>query len=103
MNTEAAYERINRETVGLPERWREVLITALADSDCSSEAELFLQSALSVHKTFPTNLEPAEAILAGDAFVPLAVQAMLDNNISLDDIDEHLRLMARKLNKSGAV
>jgi len=89
-----ARNRIRTETAGLPERWREVLETALRSSDFSTEAELLLQSAVAVHSRYPENMEPAEAILAGDAFIPMAIQSMLDSDLSLEEIDEQLRIAA---------
>ncbi|RKZ00921.1 hypothetical protein DRQ21_11625 [Candidatus Fermentibacteria bacterium] len=85
-----ALNRIRTETAGLPERWREVLETALKSTDFSTEAELLLQSALTVHSRYPEDMEPAEAILAGDAFIPMAVESMLDTNCSLEEIDRFL-------------
>ncbi|GEM_PF-1287512 len=89
-----ALNRIRTETAGLPERWKEVLEIALKNSDFSNEAELLLQSALAVHSRYPEDMEPAEAILVGDAFIPMAIQSMLDNNLSLEEIDEQLRAAA---------
>lgn len=85
-----ALRRISNETTDLPERWREVLESALLNSEFSTEAELFIQSALAVHTKYPSDMEPAEAILAGDAFIPMAIKSMLDNGLPLSEIEKHL-------------
>ncbi|MCK5132119.1 MAG: hypothetical protein KAR40_08215 [Candidatus Sabulitectum sp.] len=85
-----ALRRISIETTDLPERWREVLHSALLNSEFSTEAELFIQSALAVHTKYPSDMEPAEAILAGDAFIPMAIESMLDNELPLSEIEKHL-------------
>ncbi len=88
---DAALKRIREQTADLPERWREVLENALLSTDSFTEAELFLQSALAVHKNYPSNMEPAEAILAGDAFIPMAIESMLDTNCSLEELEQFLK------------
>ncbi|MCK5034753.1 MAG: hypothetical protein KAS73_02590 [Candidatus Sabulitectum sp.] len=87
----AALKRISNGTVDLPERWREVLESALLNADFATEAELIFQSALAVHKNYPSNMEPAEAILAGDAFIPMAIESMLDSNCSLEELEQFLK------------
>lgn len=96
---DAALKRIRKQTTDLPERWREVLEDALLNADFPSEAELLIQSALAVHKNYPANMEPAEAILAGDAFIPMAIESMLDNNLPLAEIEEFLGRVARKFDR----
>ncbi|MCK5784954.1 MAG: hypothetical protein KAH54_00190 [Candidatus Sabulitectum sp.] len=91
---EEALRRIQALPDDLPERWREVLESALLNSEFSTEAELFIQSALAVHTEYPRGLEPAEAILAGDAFIPMAIESMLDNNQSTAEIEEFLARVA---------
>lgn len=87
---DAALNRIRKQTADLPERWREVLENALINSEYSTEAELLIQSAFAVHKKYPSTMEPAEAILAGDAFIPMAIESLLDNNCSLEEIEQFL-------------
>ena len=91
---EEALRRIQAIPGDLPERWREVLENALLNSEFSTEAELLIQSALAVHTEYPRDLEPAEAILAGDAFIPMAIESMLDNNQSTAEIEEFLSRVA---------
>ena len=88
---DAALTRIRKQTTDLPERWREVLENALLSADSSTEAELLLQSALAVHTKYPSTMEPAEAILAGDAFIPMAIESMLDTNCSLEELEQFLK------------
>ncbi len=88
---DAALKRISNGTVDLPERWREVLESALLNENFSTEAELFIESALAAHKNYPSNMEPAEAILAGDAFIPMAIESMLDGNCSLEELEQFLK------------
>lgn len=88
---DAALKRINDATTDLPERWREVLENTLLNADFSTEAELLIQSALAAHKNYPSNMEPAEAILAGDAFIPMAIESMLDSNCSLEELEQFLK------------
>lgn len=87
---DSAVKRIGAETTDLPERWREVLQGALLSTEFSSEAELLIQSALAVHTRYPANLEPAEAILAGDAYIPMAVESMLQGNCTLAELEKFL-------------
>lgn len=87
---EATLKRIDNATTDLPERWQKVLKDALLDTDFSTEAELLIQSALAVHSKYPSNMKPAEAILAGDAFIPMAIESMLDSNCSLEEIEQFL-------------
>ncbi len=96
---EEALTRINNATADLPERWREVLKNALLNKEFSTEAELLIQSALAVHTKYPPGLEPAEAILAGDAFIPMAIESMLDNNLPLAEIEELLGRVVGKFDK----
>lgn len=96
---DAALKRIHDETTDLPLRWREVLESALLNTEFSTEAELFIQSALAVHTEYPPGLEPAEAILAGDAFIPMAIESMLDNNFPLAEIEELLGRVVGKFDK----
>ncbi|MCD6588544.1 MAG: hypothetical protein J7K88_08340 [Candidatus Fermentibacteraceae bacterium] len=85
-----AHNRINRGTAGLPPRWRKVLDSSLLSAEFPNEAELLIRSALAVHRKYPPDMEPAEAILAGDAFIPMAIESMLDTNCSLEEIDRFL-------------
>ncbi|MCD4708878.1 MAG: hypothetical protein K8S62_14190 [Candidatus Sabulitectum sp.] len=96
---EEALARISRATADLPERWREVLENTLLNAEFPSEAELLIQSALAVHANYPPGTEPAEAILAGDAFTPMAIESMLDNNLSLAEIEEFLCRVAKLFDK----
>ncbi len=87
---DTALNRIRKQTTDLPERWLEVLENALLNDDFSTEAELLIQSAFAVHKKYPCTMEPAEAILAGDAFIPMAIESLLDDNCSLKEIEMFL-------------
>ena len=87
---DSAIKRINHETTDLPERWRDLLHSALLKTEYKTEAELCIQSALSVHSRYPADMEPAEAILAGDALIPMAVESMLDNDCPLEEIEAFL-------------
>jgi len=88
---DAALRRISNGTVDLPERWREVLEKALLNTEYPTEAELLMQSALVIHTKYPPDMEPAEAILAGDAFIPMAIESMLDSNCSLEELEQFLK------------
>ncbi len=94
-----AITRINREVEDLPKRWNEVLVSSLLDSEFSTESELFIQSAFAVHSNYPSHLEAAEAILAGDAFIPMAVESMLDANDSLEEIKKFLNRAVELIDK----
>lgn len=83
-------KRIERETVDLPERWSEVLKNSLVKGVFATEAELFLKSAITAHSSYPPEMDPAESILAGDAFIPMAIESMLDKNNSLAEIEQFL-------------
>lgn len=96
---DAALKRIRKQTTDLPEGWREVLENALLNREYPTEAELFMQSALAVHKNYPPDMEPAEAILAGDAFIPMAIESMLDNNYSLEELKQFLKNAARSFER----
>ena len=83
-------KRIDRETADLPERWREVLKKSLIQGEFSTEAELLLKSALAAHTAYPPQMDPAESILAGDAFIPMAIKSMLNNNCSIEEVEQFL-------------
>ncbi|MCP4648153.1 MAG: hypothetical protein GY852_10560 [bacterium] len=95
---EDALNRIGKDTAGLPERWREVLMQCLSEANFESEAELLIKSALAVHANYPPNMEPAEAILAGDAFIPMSLESLLESN-SLAEIDLFLSRAVGKFDK----
>ncbi len=99
MTTEELKKRIDSETEGLPARWREVLYSALLNTEHPTDAELCIQSALAVHSKYPADMEPAEAILAGDALIPLAVESMLDKDYPLEEIEAFLKRAAKLFNK----
>ncbi len=96
---DSALNRVNHETKDLPERWREVLHSALLKTEFSDEADLCIQSALAVHSKYPADMEPAEAILAGDALIPMAVESLLDNDCPLEEIEAFLRQATKIFNK----
>jgi hypothetical protein len=87
---EDALRRIEERTRNLPERWREVLKESLLSGEFQSEADLLLQSALAIHSNYSPNMEPAESILAGDAFIPMSIESMIDNEATLEEIEEFL-------------
>jgi len=91
-------ERINRDTADLPERWRDVLMLAVLEGEFCSEADRLLESAIAAHSCHPPEMETAEAILAGDAFFPMAVETLLDEDVPLKEIDELLARTAGRLN-----
>lgn len=92
-----ALGRISSVSPDIPDRFRTVLETALLDRDDLSEAVLLLESALAVHRNPPGGLLPAEAVLAGDAFVPMAVQAMLERGMPIREIDSLLEEFIQEL------
>lgn len=96
---EEAVNRIHRETADLPERWQDVLKSALLDSEFPTEADLLIESAVAVHSKYPAHMEPAEAILAGDAFIPMAIESLLDTGASPDEIEEFLSKAVGKFDK----
>lgn len=96
---EAVRERINRETADLPERWGEVLKDSLIKGDFSTEAEFLLKSAVAAHTAYPPQMDAAESILAGDAFIPMAIESMLENNRSLEEIERFLSEAVELINK----
>ncbi len=90
---EETLERINRDTEGFPDRWREVLQEALLEGDFKTEAHRLLESAVKAHRNPPSRMETAESILAGDAFIPMAVEAMTDAGVPLEEMDRILAEM----------
>lgn len=92
-------DRIVRDTADLPERWREVLQIALLDGDFKSEAHRLIQSAETIHSHNSSEMDTAESILAGDAFIPMAVEILLDNGVPLEEIDSFLAEAAGKFDK----
>ena len=99
MITEELKKKIDSETQDLPARWREVLYNALLKTEHATDAELCMQSALAVHSSYPADMEPAEAILAGDALIPLAIESMLDKDYPLEEIEAFLKRAAEMFNK----
>lgn len=83
---EDTLERIRKSTYGLPERWREVLAKALLKGEFHNESSRLLSSAVAVHSDPPGEMEIAESILAGDAFIPMAVEVLLEEGASLEEI-----------------
>lgn len=65
--------KIDRLTEDHPRRWREILRKTLLEGSFPSEAHRLAESALALHSSPPADLEPAEAILAGDAFLSMAM------------------------------
>ncbi len=82
--------RIQEAANNHPPRWEKVLEIALLEEEHSSDELIFLQSAFAAHTSYPPNLEVAEAILAGDAFIPMAIACLLDKKIKLSEIDTFL-------------
>ena len=99
MTRDNVKKKIDAATTDLPERWREVLHNALLKTEFSNEADLCIQSALAVHSKYPAGMEPAEAILAGDALIPMAVESMLDNDCQLEEIEAFLKQVTKLFNK----
>ncbi len=91
--------RIDRATADLPERWRNILHETLLEGSFDNEAHRLIASALSVHRSHPPGMETAEAILAGDAFIPMAVETLLEQGVSLADVEEFLAEAIRKFDK----
>lgn len=94
---EKTLERIDRDTEDLPDRWREVLHEALLEGDFSTEAHRLLESAIEAHGNPPSSMATAESILAGDAFIPMAVEAMTDAGVPLEEMDRILAEMILRL------
>ncbi len=74
--------RIDEATADLPERWRSILHETLLEGSFIDEPHRLMASALAVHRDHPPGMETAEAILAGDAFIPMAVQTLLEQGVS---------------------
>lgn len=91
--------RIDLVTADLPERWRNILHETLLEGSFIDEAHRLIASALAVHRNHPPGMETAEAILAGDAFIPMAVQALLEQGVSLPDMEKFLAEAIRKFDK----
>jgi len=83
---EESLQRIRTATEDLPSRWREILEKALLNGEFRNEAERLLRSSLAIHENHPPGMEPAEAILAGDAFIPMAVAVLVEERVPLEDI-----------------
>ena len=92
-------KRIQGAVKNHPARWSEVLEIALFEEENSSDETIFLQSAFSVHANHPPSLEVAEAILAGDAFIPMAIACLLDRKVKLSEIDMFLSEAAEMVEK----
>ena len=90
-------KRIERATIDLPARWREILEAALLKGEFRGEAERLLQSALNIHENLSPDLKTAESILAGDAYIPMAVSVLLDNGTSPVEIERLLKETASRL------
>ncbi|PIE53627.1 hypothetical protein CSA37_00230 [Candidatus Fermentibacteria bacterium] len=96
---EETLARIDAATEGLPKRWREVLHQTLLEGEFETEAHRLLESARTVHEEPPPDMETAESILAGDAFIPMAVQVLAEAGVSLKEIDAILLSAVEKLKK----
>ncbi len=83
-------DRIQEAVENHPPRWKKVLEIALLEEEHSSDELIFLQSAFAAHTSYPPDLEVAEAILAGDAFIPMAIACLLDKKVKLSEIDTFL-------------
>lgn len=90
-------ERIRESTGDLPLRWREVLIKALLPGEFENEADRLLRSSLAIHENQSLEMEPAESILAGDAYIPMAVSALIEDGLSLEEIKAVLSQAAARL------
>jgi len=96
---EDALRRIRKDTEDLPERWREVLEESLLEGEFQSEAHLLMQSALAIHTDYSPILEPAESILAGDAFIPMSIESMINSDATLEEIEKFLSGVAGLFDK----
>jgi hypothetical protein len=94
---EETIERIRVSTGDLPVRWREVLEKALLHGEFENEAERLLRSSLSIHERHSPEMETAESILAGDAYIPMAVKTLVEDGISLEEIKAVLSKAASRL------
>lgn len=94
---EETMERIKESTGDLPPRWREVLEKALLSGEFENEAERLLSSSLAIHEKLSSEMEPAESILAGDAYIPMAVKALIEDGVSLEEIQKVLSKAAARL------
>jgi len=83
-------KRIDDAVINHPSRWGKVLEIALLEKENTTDEITFLQSAFAVHTNYPPNLKVAEAILAGDAFIPMAIACLLDKKVKLSEIDTFL-------------
>ena len=84
-----------------PERWRKVLEIALLDGEFSSEEEQFLNSALAIHNNYSEDLAIAESVLAGDAFIPMAIECLLDSKKEICDIESFLQEAVKQIDISS--
>lgn len=87
---ETTLKKIELDTRDLPERWTEVLHEALLRGGFNTEARRLLDSALEAHRNPPETMETAESILAGDAFIPMAVEVLANTGVPLEEIDSIL-------------
>lgn len=87
---EETLNRIQRATADLPERWKTVLEEALLKGEFNGEADRLLKSAVSIHRNHSPKMETAESILAGDAFIPMAVSVLLESGVPLEEIERIL-------------
>ncbi|HOP27774.1 MAG TPA: hypothetical protein PLM22_11640 [Candidatus Sabulitectum sp.] len=97
MSVEETRKIIEAETADLPPRWRRVLMEALLPGDYDNEAERLLDSAVSVHRCFPEDMETAEAILAGDAYIPMAITEMIRSGSTPGEILEAVRKFVNQI------
>lgn len=97
MSVEETRKIIEAETADLPPRWRRVLMEALLPGDYDNEAERLLDSAVSVHRCFPEDMEIAEAILAGDAYIPMAITEMIRSGSTPGEILEAVRKFVNQI------
>lgn len=97
MSMEETIRIIESETADLPPRWRTVLMEALLPGDFDDEAERLLASAIAVHRTFPQGMKTAEAILAGDAYIPMAVMEMIRSGSTPGEILEAVRKFVNQI------
>ena len=88
---------IKESTDDLPPEWRSILEKALLHGEFGNEAERLLQSSLAVHENHLPEMETAQSILAGDAFIPMAVEALLEQEVSLEEIKAVLSRAAARL------
>jgi len=94
---EDTLEIIDKSTADLPPRWRQVLKGALLPGNFRNEADRLLRSSLAIHQRHSPEMEIAESILAGDTYIPMAVEVLLEHGVSLDEIRNLLSEAAARL------